>query len=175
MFDQPLILVGQMLSIAAVVTGFISFQMKKPSGILTLQIVTALLFSAHYLMIGAMTAAVLNFIAAIQSAAYYIRNRKQSRSLVIPVVFTLLVVFTGILTYDGWYSVLLTAGLIINAIGLALPDPQNIRKLYLIKSPLCLIYNTCVLSSGGIIYEAATFISAVIGIAKNKKRSDPQQ
>ena len=163
-------IIGQILSLIAVATGFISFQMKTSRGILILQLITALLFSSHYLLIGAPTAAALNFISAIRTFLYYIRNKRGGKGLFIPVFFTVLVAFTSILTWDGWYSLFIMLGLVVHSVSLSFSDPQNIRKTTLLKSPLCLVYNVCVLSVGGIIYEVVTFISAIIGIAKNKKQ-----
>lgn len=168
MFNDITNLIGQLLSLGAVATGFVSFQMKTAKGILSFQIVTALLFSAHYALIGAMTASALNFVAAVKCVAYYIRNKRQSQSLLLPIFFTALVFVTSLLTWDGWYSAFIMTGLLINSVGLALSNPQTIRKLTLIKSPLCLTYNILVFSTGGTIYEIAILISAILGIWKNR-------
>ena len=169
MFGETEMIVGQALSIVAVVLGFISFQMKSSRGILFFQTVTALTFSAHYFLIGAMTASALNFVAAVKCVAYYVRNKRNSQSLVLPIFFTVLVFVTSLLTWDGWYSIFIMTGLLVNSVGLALPNPQTIRKLTLIKSPLCLAYNCLVLSSGGILYEAAVFVSAILGLLRAKR------
>ncbi|MBQ9806876.1 MAG: YgjV family protein [Clostridia bacterium] len=175
MFGETGMIIGQILSFVAVATGFTSFQMKTTGGILFFQILTGLLFSAHYLLIGAPTAAALNLLATVMGMCYYIRNKRESKSLFIPILFTVLIFITSLLTWDGWYSIFLLLGLAINAVNLSLSNPQTIRKLVLIKSPLCLIYNACVFSTGGIIYEVATLTSAIIGILKNrtkKQKSD---
>ena len=67
MFEDIIYIIGQMLGIVAVILGFVSFQMKTPRGILIFQIIIAFVFSLHYLLIGAYTAVVLNFLAAVQS------------------------------------------------------------------------------------------------------------
>lgn len=171
MFGEVGNIIGQILSLIAVATGFISFQMKTPKGILSFQILTGLIFSAHYFLIGAMTATALNLVATIMGVAYYIRNNRGSKSLVTPIFFTMLVFITSLLTWDGWYSILIMAGLLINAVSLSLSNPQTIRKLTLIKSPLCLLYNIFVLSLGGGIYESATLLSSIIGLLKNRKKN----
>ena len=172
MFGEVGVIIGQALSIVAVITGVISLQTKTARTILCWQIITALIFSAHYFLIGgAMTAVALNLLSAIKCVCYYFRNKKGSNNPIIPIIFTLLIIVSSILTWDGWYSALLMVGLVVNSIGFALPDPQAIRKLNLIKSPLCLVYNALVFSTGGIIYEAATFTSAVIGIIRNKDKN----
>lgn len=170
MFGELGNMIGQALSLVAVALGVVSFQMRSAKGILFFQILTALVFSGHYFMIGAMTAMGLNLVAAIKCICYYARNKRGGKGLFVPIFFTALVVVTSILTWDGWYSVFIMTGLVVNSIGFALPDPQKIRKLVFLKAPLCLIYNLCVLSTGGIIYEGATFVSAVIGAWKHSKR-----
>ena len=47
MFGETGEIIGQALSIVAVITGFLSFQMKSARGLLAFQIATALVFSAH--------------------------------------------------------------------------------------------------------------------------------
>ena len=159
---------GQALGIVAVILGFVSYQMKLPRGIILTQLATAMVFAAHYLLIGAVTAAVLNFLGGIKCIAYYFRDKRGSRSLLEPIVFVVLVVASGILTWENWYSVLLMVGLVVDTVGLAMSDAQLTRKFVFVKSPLCLVYNALVLSVGGIIYECAVLISSVLGLLKYK-------
>ena len=170
MFENGVYLIGQLLGIVAVVLGFVCFQMKSPRGILSFQIIVAFVFSAHYLLIGAYTAVALNLLAAVQCVFYYIRNRRRSKSIVLPTVFTVLTFVVGVLTWEGWYSAFIMLGLVINSISLAFPDAQKIRYSMFVKSPACLIYNIIVLSGGGMIYEGAVLVSAVIGTLKERKR-----
>lgn len=167
--------IGQILSIVAVITGFISFQTRSPKGLLIFQIITALIFSAHYALIGAMTAAGLNLVGAIQCLCYYIRNKRQSQSPIIPVIFTALIILTSLLTWDGWYSILIMIGLVVNSIGFSLSNIQTIRKLTLIKSPLCLVYNLCAYSIGGVIFEGAVLVSAVIGLIRGRHLAEKDE
>ncbi len=51
MFGETRMMIGQALSLVAVLTGYISYQMKKTTGILFFQILTAFFFSAHYFLI----------------------------------------------------------------------------------------------------------------------------
>jgi hypothetical protein len=168
--DQTLYVIGQGLGILAVVLGFVSFQMKLPRGILLMQLFTATVFAAHYLLIGEPTGAVLNLLAGVQCAIYYIRDKRGSRDLWTPILFALMTVVSGILTWENWYSILLMAGLVVNLLALSLPNPQMTRKLLFVKSPLCLAYNALVLSLGGVIYECAVLISAVFGLIKYRKQ-----
>lgn len=175
MFGETGNTIGQILSLIAVVTGFISFQMKTAKGVLIFQIITALLFSAHYFLISAMTAAVLNFIGAIKCLCYYIRNKLQSSNRALPIFFTALTITTSLLTWDGWFSIFLMVGLVTDSIGFSLSNVQTIRKCTLIKSPLCLVYNICVFSIGGIIFEVSSLVSAIIGLIRGHKTEKTEQ
>ena len=107
--EATLYYIGQALGIVAVILGFISYQMKLPRGIILTQLATAMVFAARYLLIGAVTAAVLNFLAGLKCIAYYFRDKRGSRSPVEPIVFIALVIVSGILTWESWYSIALTS------------------------------------------------------------------
>lgn len=167
--DQIIYIAGQALSILAMILGFISFQMKSAKGILVFQILASLAFSAHYFLIGAMTAMALNFLGAIKCFFFYLRAKKGSKNLAIPIFFTVLVVVTSLLTWDGWISSIIMVALVINSIALALSNPQVTRACMYIKSPMCLVYNLLVGSVGGVIYECSVLVSSTIGILRNRK------
>lgn len=164
-------IIGQGLGVVAVVLGFFSYQMKTPKKLLTFEIIGAFVFAAHYLFIGAPTAMALNLLSAVQCIFYYLRNKKGSKSKVIPICFTVLIVAVGILTWEGWYSSFIVTGLAVYSVAIALPDAQMIRFAMFIKNPLCLAYNAIVLSIGGIVYECTVFISSIIGTVRNHRNT----
>lgn len=162
-------IIGQLLGIVAVILGFVSFQMKTPRGILFFQIITSLVFSAHYLLIGALTAMALNLLAVIKCVVYFLRNKAGKNGFVAPAIFTVLTIITSILTWDGWHSAFIMTGLVVNTISLALPNANKTRLCMFIKSPLCLVYNAIASSGGGVIYECAVLVSSLIGVIRDRK------
>ncbi len=165
-------IIGQALGIVAVILGFFSYQMKTARKLLIFEIIVAFIFSAHYLCIGALTAMALNLLSVAQCILYYIREKRHSKSLVIPIIFTALIIATRILTWEGWYSALVMAGLVVYSVAIALPSTQLIRYSMFIKSPLCLAYNAIVFSVGGMIYECSVLLSSIIGVIRHKKKSN---
>lgn len=162
-------IIGQALGIFAVVLGFVSYQMKTSKGILIFQMATALVFAAHYYFIGeALTAVALNMLGAVKCGIYLLREKREGKSIVEPIIFMVCTVVTSILTWRAWYTVLIMVGLLVDTISLALSNPQKTRYCMLLKTPLCGIYNGMVSSIGGIIYESAVLVSSVIGIIKNR-------
>ena len=173
MFDTPIEVVGQTFSIIAVILGFICFQMKSARAILIFQVIIALTFSVHYILIGEYAAAPVNAIAAVQSLCYYFRNKKGSKSLFMPIFFAVIMVVVNALSWvilgGGWYTVFLLLGVTVGAVSLSFSSDQNIRYAMLIKAPLCLVYNAISGSVGGVIYESSVLISSIVGILKNLK------
>ena len=165
-------IIGQALGIVAVILGFFSYQMKTAQKLLIFEIIVAIVFSAHYFFIGATTAMALNLLSVVQCVFYYIREKRKSKNLVVPIIFTALIVVTSILTWEGWYSAFVMAGLVVYSLAIALPSTQRIRYAMFIKSPLCLTYNSIVFSIGGIVYECSVLLSSIIGVIRHKKKSD---
>ena len=172
MFGTPGTVIGQALSGVCVLIGFISFQQKTPARILTCEIISASLFSAHYALIGEPVGAVLNLLALVQCIVYYFRNKRGSKSPFFPILFTVLTVLSGVVAGWGtWYSVFIVFGLGIYSVSIAFPNAQSIRYAMLLKSPACLTYNICAGSIGGTVYECAVLISSIIGTVKSFKRA----
>ena len=171
MIEDILYYIGQFLGIAAVVLGFVTFQLKTPKRILACQSTCALVFALHYLLIGAPGAAALNLLAAFNDILYFFRAKRGSHSLFEPIFYITMITVTSILTWEAWYTAILMCGLYSAAIGLSLQNPQNTRKVMLVKAPLCLAYTALVLSVGGVIYEAAVLASAIIGLIRNRKKA----
>lgn len=159
-------LIGQFLGIVAVVLGFLSYQMKTSKKLLVVQTVTCAVFCIHYMMIGAISAFVLNAVGIVRNIVYANRDKKIFSYEFYPVFFAVIMGVMGILSWQDMFSLFIILGLIINTLCLYLKNSQSIRKSILVTSPLVLIYDVFAGSIGGIIYESAAIISSVIGIIR---------
>lgn len=160
--------IGQLLGFAAIIFGFVSYQMKTKTGVLIFQSATTLAFTLHYLLIGALSGMALNLIALVRNVVFWrFGDRKIPKSLSIG--FALVMGVVGILNWDGWFSIFILLGLVINSYCMSFENPQSIRKSILVTSPLVIVYNAFVLSVGGIVYESIAIISSIIGIVRNRK------
>jgi len=157
-------IIGQLMGVVAVILGFVSYQMHTQKKILIAQTATALAFCIHYLLIGAYSGLALNSLAIVRNLAYYHRDKKLFSGRKCPIFFAILMAAMGALSWQGWYSLFIIAGLVINTLCLSFTNPQNIRKSILVTSPMVLIYNCFVFSIGGIVYESVAIVSSVIGI-----------
>lgn len=167
--ENPIYIIGQIFGIIAVILGFVTYQVRTQKKLLFVQILTTLVFVIHYLLIGAMSGMALNLVAMVRNIVYSRRDLKIFSGKGWPVVFAVIMGIMGLLSWQGWYSVFVVLGLVINSLCMAFKDPQKIRKSILVTSPLVLIYDAFALSVGGMIYESVAIVSALVGILRFRK------
>lgn len=168
-------LIGQALGIVAVILGFINYQVRSQKALLLVNMITCLVFCAHYLLIGAISGFALNAVGVVRNIVYANRDKKIFASPVWPFVFGTIMLIAGIITWQDWRSVLAVAALVINSLALSLKNPQHIRYSLLLTCPMVLIYDLLVSSYGGMVYEGMSTVSAIIGIFRFRKTGKQTQ
>ena len=163
-------IIGQAFGVLAVILGFVSYQMKTSKGLLILQSSVSVAFIIHFLLIGAPSGCVLNAVCLVRNIAYYFRDKKFLSGIWVPIVFTVLIAALGFSSWQGWFSLFMIAGLIINTIAIRFKNPQIIRASILVSSPLVIVYDVIVSSYGGIVYESVAILSSIIGLILYAKR-----
>lgn len=163
-------IMGQIMGLIAVVLGFLSFQMRTQKQLLAVQIITTIAFSIHYFLIGAASGAMMNLLGIARNLAYYYKEKPLFSGKKCPIFFTVLMGIVGLTSWQGYYSIFVVVGLMINTACLSLSDPQKIRASILVSSPLVLIYDAFVHSIGGMVYESIVIVSSVIGIVRYRKQ-----
>lgn len=116
--DEILFVIAQGFGGVAVILGFLSFIQKRKQTILVLQLVTALVFTAHYVLLEAYSAVPLNFLGAVACVFYYYLDKQGKRNVLIPLVFVVLKVVLGVLAWKGWHSALVITGVVVSTLGL---------------------------------------------------------
>ena len=164
-------LIGQALGIVAVILGFITYQMRSQKALLVVNMITCAVFCGHYLLIGAISGFALNAVGFVRNLVYTNRDRKVFASPVWPFVFGGIMLIAGILTWQDWRSVLMICALVINSLALSLKNPQHIRYSLLITCPTVLVYDLLLHSYGGMIYEAMSIVSSLIGIIRFRQKA----
>lgn len=161
-----IMLIGQALGVVAVILGFVTYQMKSPKALLVVNLITCGVFCAHYLLIGAISGAVMNAIGIFRNIVYTNRDKKIFSHKAWPLIFAVVMVVAGLVTWQDWRSILMVCALFINSLALSMKNAQHIRWSLLITCPLVLIYDVLLHSYGGIVYEGMSIVSAIIGIIR---------
>ena len=162
-------LIGQALSIIAPILTVISYQFNSKKSVLLFLSGATLATAIAYFLLGATTGAVLNIICLLRNlVCYFFVKGKTSIYLTFAVCAIAMGAF-GAVTWQGYVSLLIILGLVINSYFVILGDPQKLRYSILLTSTLVIIYNIIIFSIGGIANEALAIISSIIGIIRFRK------
>lgn len=161
--------VGQALSIAATVMTLISYQLNKKNHVLATQTAACILMTMGYFFLGATSGFALNVVGVVRNLTYFALGDRKKLCVALGTVFAAVMCVLGVISWQGWFSLLIIVALMANTLFLALGDPQLLRKSILFTSSSILIYNLFVFSVGGIANEAVAITSSIVGILRFRK------
>ncbi len=151
----------------SLICSLLSFQQKKRSHIMLLQMTASLLFSLQLFLLGAVTGACVDFISFIRTLVFSCRDKhKWANSPVWLVVFLLAMIGTGILTWNGGFSLLAILGSCLSTVALWMRDGRNIRRISLLVGPCWIAYCLAYGSYTGILNEVIAMTSIIIGMIR---------
>lgn len=159
-------MLAQFVGICAMLASVLSFQLSTRKKIIKAQIVTVILFSLHFLMLGAYTGAAMNTTSLVRNIVFLNKDKRFFNGTIWIGIFVFVNIVTGVIFWQNWISVFCIAGMIINTISLSLKDPQKVRKVMLISSPFVLLYSIFTFSIGGVINEVFSEISAIYALIR---------
>lgn len=157
-------IVTQLIGGVALVCVVLAYQAETRQRIMYLQFAGSLLFATHFLLLGAMTGAALNLVAALR-AFVFAKYKHQKRPLTpLITIIGLFVIVCG-LTWEGPRSLLPMIAMVASSIGFWQLHTQRIRWMVsATSSPLWLIYNVLSGSIPGIATEVLNMVSALVGL-----------
>lgn len=157
---------GHIIGFIAIGLFFLSYQVFDKKKLLIIQTVATAAICLQYLLIGANSGFALNIVCMIRNLLFYHRDKKYLSGLWLPYTMAIIMAAVSMLSWDGYHSLFIIAGLMINTVCMGICDTQNLRKSILVTSPIVLIYNIVELSYSGIISECIALCSAAIGIVR---------
>lgn len=134
-----------------------SFQFVRRERVLACFATSTLLLGVHYLLLGAGTAAVLGFVAAIRFLTAILFP---SRNLTL--VFLVAVFANAFLTYAGLLSILSTSGSVLSTVA-AYRGNRELRKMMMLGSVFWISHNALAGSPGATALEVSFMISNLVG------------
>ena len=176
---EPYEIIAQAVGIVAMAFNIISYQGKKQSTVIMLQLFGGTLFAINYLMLGATVGGVLNVIGAVRAIVFLMKDRLKTDRLpwFIGFVASYLTVYVLNFTLFGKevnafnliVELLPVIGMVSLNIGYRLKGASDVRKFALISSPAWLTYNIVIGSWGAILCEIITLGSIFVGIIRHDK------
>ena len=156
----------QAIGFLGLALGILAFQFKKHRGIVLCKMSSELVFSIQYILLGAWTAAVLDFISVIRNMLFCSLVKRGRSTTPVIIGFGLFVVATGIATFDGWLSLLPIGAKLLTTISYGMKNERLLRFITLPSCILWSIYNLYVGSIGGALGDMMTLVSLLIAVYK---------
>ena len=165
---------GQILGIVATLIITSAYQANTKKGLLMIQTPGIAVLCVSYLLLGASSGFALNVVCVLRNLGCFFVKEKTKLYYVMTGVLMVAMGVMGFLSWESYISLILIVALVANTFFIALGKPQILRYSIVITSTMCLIYNVVVFSVGGILLEAISVVSAIVGsirylIANRKK------
>jgi hypothetical protein len=152
----------QLLGFSAIVFNIAIFQVNDRIKMLVLKVCGALIFVAHFSLLGAATGAAMVFIGVARDATYILTAKK--RNVLIPVFFIAIFAAATLLTWQGPISLLALAGMVFGTLAFWQVKPRRIRRFALAASSPWVIYDLISGSYPGMVLEGIAIASNLLGI-----------
>ena len=173
---EPLEIIAQAVGIVAMVFNILSYQGKKQSTVITLQLFGASLFAINFFMLGATVGGIMNLMAAFRAIVFVNKKRFKAESVWWLIIFITMFVTAYVLTFtvfgktftpiNALIELLPIIAMTVSTIGFRNGSAKAIRYWGLIGSPSWLVYNICNFAIGAIICEVVSLISIIVGIIR---------
>lgn len=153
-------LMAQIVGFVGIVMLIAIFQVNDRKKILQLQIISCLVWTLYYVLMGAYTGAALIFLGAVR--CYLFANYRE-KEWILQLTIAAMAIAT-LITWESWYSLFALLGMILATTALWQKNPQAIRTISLFVTPFWLTYNYLSGSYFGIVGDLVTFASLAIGV-----------
>lgn len=168
---------AQILGFLALAANVLSFHFRKYRQIVSVQMLSSVLFTAHFALLraagrqDALTAGALNGLSLFRNGLLLLTERKRTEkgTALIASFFSAAVVAFGILTWSSRVSVLFIVAMVLVTVSMSVRRPNALRLLTLTAAPFAFAYDLLIGSIGGSINEAISFLSALIAFVRNRK------
>ena len=171
-----MLIASQIVGLTAVGLYLLSYQLKKRSHIVWVTCISNALYVLQYLMLGAFSGAVMDFMSTV--ASFFAGTKHSPKfskySKLIALVNMLLIVAAGltiaIIRRDP-IELIPIAGALLQTGGLWFEDEQTIRKFGLCSAPFWLVYNYISQAYGAALGSVIAIVSIIIAMVRYRKKT----
>lgn len=170
-----MLVAAQIIGTAGVVLFLLSYQLKKRRDIVWVTCISNALYVLQYLMLGAFSGAIMDFMSTVSSFLAAGKNtpsfRKHTRALIWANMAVIAVVgLISALVQHQWIELLPVAGTLLQAGSMWCDDEQDIRKLGLFGAPFWLVYNFISQAYGATLGSVIAIVSIIVAMICYRKK-----
>lgn len=168
-------LIAQIIGFVGLAVSIMAFQFKKHRAIVMTKSASELIFSIQYILLGAWSGAILDFISVIRNLLYGHLVKKNRSTTPVIIAFGIFVVATGFVAYDGWVSLLPVVSKLLTTISYGMKKEKWLRLITLPSCIFWILYNCYIGVIAGVLVDSLALISLLIAIYKfdiRKQKTD---
>ena len=152
---------AQVIGLIGLIILLISFHKNSRKALLNYQIVSSLLFSVQYIILGAMSGFVMNIMMCLRNLIFSKFDNVPHKYITIVIIIMLVL---SVFSYEGSISLLPCIGSIIYTISLAKSNITITRVTNVFTCILYIIYDIKFLAIAGLISASIELLSTLIAI-----------
>ena len=170
-----LLIISQIIGLAAVGLYLLSYQLKKRKSIVWVTCISNALYVLQYVLLGAFSGAVMDFMATVSSFLAAKKNdapfRKHAKRLGATNMLVIAVVglISAYLQHE-WIELLPIAGALFQTGGLWFENEQTIRRFGLCSAPFWLVYNYISQAYGAALGSVIAIVSIIVAMVRYRKK-----
>ncbi len=166
-----LFILAQICGLIALVLTVVSVQFKTKEKIVMCFVFANLVVTIQFFLLNAITGAIISIINTIRCIVFYYYKKKDKKpSLMILLIFEIVAVISGIISWQNIWSIIPIIVTVIYTYGLWQDDVKVIRITTAVVGLGWAIYNGIVMAYVGAIQEFSQFVSATIALVRNKEK-----
>lgn len=151
-------LYSQILIAVAICVDILSFQFKEKNKILVCLVISTILISCHFMLLGHWTAALLGLISVARYlSGIFITSQR------VMWLFLIIIVVTTISSYEGLLSILGGVGTCFTTIAAFRNDDKRLRQLMFVGTTIWITHNYLAGSPGAVLMETIFLVSNFVG------------
>lgn len=160
-------IIAQVVGILAIITFALSPHQKKKKKILTVQLISSVLYALQYLLLGAFSAVATNIIGAVKNWVFYLYAKKDKEiPIAILCIYIIILLISGIFTYTNIFSIFPIILSILYAYGVWQSNLKVFRIISVFGAVCWIIYNFAVGAYVSAIGNIVQLISAIIAVVR---------
>lgn len=172
---DPIWLFSQLLGLSALILVGVRwlYYQDDVSGNLRMKILGSCLLAMQFYLLGALTGCVIDLLSALQAYVFYrfAKNGNRYRKAYVPILFSLLFIVVGVLTWTDWRSLLPIMAAILFVIADSQETTSEMAKFQIAGLVSFLLYDLATTAYGGFCSDLVSLlIVCVYKFYLNKKR-----
>ena len=156
----------QLIGGLGIIASIIAFQCKRHNSILLFKTLNEFIFAIQYILLGAYTGATMNLIGCVRNIVFTKQLARKRTTTISAVAFCVFFIVFGLLFWQGKKSILIIVAKVLSTVAYGNKNTTVVRLIVLVTSTSWLIYNSLVFSVAGVLCEAFTIVSLLIGVIR---------